>query len=145
MVGTDLDGIVPAPERTPRPRVMLVTRFDDERAIYEMALRRRGWEVLKAGNPAEAFALALTTRPNVIVARVGRGVESNGVDLVRQLRADERLARVPVIVVSSMSQPVYRSQAREAGCDAYLLLPILPDTLIAEIERVLARTHKKTA
>jgi CheY-like chemotaxis protein len=45
----------------------------------------------------------------------------------------------PVIVITSLLQPEHRVAAFLAGCDEYLLLPVLPDDLVSVVKRVVGR------
>ena len=121
------------------PMVLLVTLFDDERAIYSNCLRSQGHGVLIADGPEHALRLAVNASPDVVVTRILQpGHSMNGLELLRRLKRDPLTGDLPVIVITSLMQPEFRAEAMAAGCDGYLLLPVLPDTLIEEIRRVLS-------
>ncbi len=85
----------------------------------------------------KAIEMALTIKPTVILQDlVMPGV--NGLDLVKQYKAHERLMDLPIIVLSAKDDPAVKSQAFEAGANDYLVK--LPDAieLIARI-----RYHSK--
>ena len=128
------------------PTVLLVTPFDDERAIYADSLRAEGFDVLLADGPDHALVLAATAAPHVVVTRIFQtGQSTHGLHLVRQLKTGSASGHMPVVVVTSLMQPELRADAEAAGCDAYLLLPIFPDALIAEIRRVLTGATRSVA
>jgi DNA-binding response OmpR family regulator len=119
-------------------RLLLVTQYADERAIYGEALRAEGFDVHIAEGPDDAFTTALQERPDVVVTRVPQvgafGPES---DLLRRLRERAETRFVPVVILTSLIQPESRPHAAEAGYHSYLLIPALPDTLVNEVRRVL--------
>jgi CheY-like chemotaxis protein len=41
-----------------------------------------------------------------------------------------------VVIITSMWQAEYRQAAIDAGCDDYLLLPVLPDELLSVVKRL---------
>jgi len=126
--------------------VLLVTLFDDERAIYSNCLRSKGHGVLIADGPEHALRLAAQASPDVVVTRILQpGQSMNGLELLRHLKRDPLTGHVPVIVITSLMQPEFRAEAMAAGCDGYLLLPVLPDTLIEEIRRVLPAAARTVA
>jgi two-component system, chemotaxis family, sensor kinase CheA len=45
----------------------------------------------------------------------------NGFDLTRNIRADKRLARTPVVLVTSLDSREDREQGVDAGADAYIV------------------------
>ena len=123
--------------RMGEPTVLLVTRFEDERAIYTECLRAAGFEVLIATGPEHALALASVAAPDVVVTRILQPAQSmDGLELLRRLKRSATLGRIPVVIITSLIQPELRAEAEAAGCDGYLLLPTAPDTLIGEIRRV---------
>jgi CheY-like chemotaxis protein len=80
-----------------------------------------------------------------VVTRIQPGQPMNGLDLLRRLKQDPVSAHLPVIIITSLMQPEFRVEAEAAGCDGYLLLPTVPDTLIAEIRRVLSTATRSIA
>jgi two-component system cell cycle response regulator DivK len=61
----------------------------------------------------------------------------SGFDLIHRLREDSRTRAIPIIVLTGLTLASVRQQAREAGCDRFLLKPCLPDALAGEIRDVL--------
>jgi CheY-like chemotaxis protein len=126
--------------------VLLVTHVPDERTIYGEFLRAWGFDVHVVDGPEEAFATAVRTSPHVVVTRIPQpGHFTNGLDLLRRLKQHDSTKSIAVLVITSLMQPEYREQAADAGCDAYLLLPVTPDTLMAEIFRVLPELGPRAA
>ena len=126
--------------------VLLVTGFPDERTIYSEVLRAHGFDVRIADGPHDALKRAIQHPPDVVVTRILQpGHTINGVELLRRLKQHETTAHVPVVIITSLIEAEYRAAAIQAGCDAYLLLPVLPDKLALEIHRVLQRGQRGIA
>jgi two-component system, cell cycle response regulator len=124
--------------------VLLVTPFEDERAIYGRCFRAEGFDVLIADGPTHALELA--SQSNIVVTRILQPKHSmNGIELLRRLKRDPISSHLPVIVITSLMQPEYRAESIAAGCDGYLLLPVVPDVLLAEIRRVLSMASRTVA
>jgi CheY-like chemotaxis protein len=125
-------------------RVLLVTLFEDERAIYSRYLRAAGYEVVLADGPEHALRLAAMA--DIVVTRILQpGRSMNGLELLSRLKRDPTSSHLPVIIITSLMQPEYRAEAIDGGCDAYLLLPVIPDVLLAEIRRVLFSATRTVA
>ena len=119
-------------------RVLLISHVADEQTIYGESLRAQGFDVRVADGPHQALAAAREATPDIIINRIARsGPISDRVQLLRELKQSDVTANVPVLVISSSIQPEVRAAATSAGCDGFLLLPVVPDTLSAEIRRVL--------
>jgi CheY-like chemotaxis protein len=117
--------------------ILLVTYSDDERAIYSTCFRAEGFDVVLAEGPEHALQLAATA--DVVVTRILQpGSSMNGIELLRRVKRDPLSGHVPVIVITSLMQGEFRAEAIAAGCDGYLLLPVVPDVLLAEVRRVLS-------
>jgi chemosensory pili system protein ChpA (sensor histidine kinase/response regulator) len=54
----------------------------------------------------------------------------DGFDLVRNIRADQRLKKVPVIMITSRTADKHRNLAKEIGADHYLGKPYNEDELL---------------
>jgi signal transduction histidine kinase len=116
--------------------VFMVLLVDDQAMIGE-AVRRilaslPDIDFHYCANPATALATAHRVQPTVILQDlVMPGVD--GLDLLRQYRADVVTRDVPVIVLSSKEDPIIKSEAFSAGASDYLVK--LPDRveLIARI------------
>jgi len=62
------------------------------------------------------------------------GVEVDGIQLLRQLRADPELADIKVVLSSGLD---YQSEGDAQAADAFIHKPYMPDTLIDTIKQVL--------
>ena len=63
-----------------------------------------------------------------------------GLELVRRVRADERLARLPVLMLTAQSGRAQIDTAMQAGVTAYLVKPFAASALREKIDSVLSPT-----
>jgi CheY-like chemotaxis protein len=119
------------------PLVLLVDDFQDNREMYAMYLEHAGMQVAEAGNGHEALDQAFRLLPDLIVMDLSLpGID--GWEATRRLKADERTKKIPVVALTSHALEGYSEGAREAGCDAFVTKPCLPEQLLSEIRKVLA-------
>lgn len=115
---------------------------EDERAIREMigfALRRDGYEFSEAGSVAQAEEMISERLPDlVLVDWMLPGV--SGVDFVKHLRDDERIANIPIIMLTARTEEEDRIQGLDAGADDYICKPFSPRELMARIRAALRRS-----
>ncbi len=121
----------------PHPMVMLVGSVQDDSEMYAAYLRGSAFSVIEVDHTAEALACA--TAVDVVVTDIRVRGLSDGLDLVRRLRRGNATKGIPIIVLTACAFESDRQSAEHAGCDGFLAKPCLPDALLAEIRRVLAR------
>ncbi|SDT22652.1 chemosensory pili system protein ChpA (sensor histidine kinase/response regulator) [Halopseudomonas xinjiangensis] len=91
------------PERDAGAQTPLVLLVEDERAlrkVMELVLQGEGYDAMTANNGREALALLEQARPNLIISDYVMP-EMDGGELVRRVRADDRLAGIPILLMSS--------------------------------------------
>ena len=124
-------------ERSGRPLVLVVDDYQDAREMYAESLRASGFIVAEAGTGDEAVAKARELLPHAIVMDLSLpGMD--GWTATRLLKLDPRTRDIPVVALTGNARADASAAAREAGCDAFLVKPCLPDDMIAAVRRVLA-------
>ncbi|MFN0088488.1 MAG: response regulator [Blastocatellia bacterium] len=83
------------------------------------AAAEAGREVVRARTASRALELARSERPAMIILDLDAS-ECGPLELLRQLKADEELARIPTLGFVSHVNTGRQAEAREAGCDRVL-------------------------
>lgn len=65
------------------------------------------------------------------------GVNLDGFDLIRQLRAEARFARLPILLISGDSDPRLPDRALQLGADAFFAKPYSPSAVRRKLEQLL--------
>lgn len=113
--------------------ILVVDDFEPNRDLYAYILSDNGFKVTAASNGQEGLDKAFQLRPDLIIMDLSLPVVS-GPDACRQLKADERTKRIPIIILTGYDIP---HAAPELGCEVVLTKPCMPDAMLAEIKRVL--------
>jgi two-component system cell cycle response regulator DivK len=121
------------------PLVLIVDDVSDNREAYAEYLRFRGFRTVEAATGSEAIDQARAHVPDVILLDL-RLPDIDGLEVSRYVRATEPLHHSKIIAVSAAVFPADIADALNSGCDLFLQKPCLPDTLVAEIERLLEQT-----
>jgi CheY-like chemotaxis protein len=120
----------------PRSRVLVVDAHQDCREACATFLTLCGFAVEEAETGTDAFEAAVRTLPDVIVTDlVLRGMD--GWELTWRLRNTSVTSTLPIIILTAVTLPWCRCRAEHAGCSAFLAKPCPPETLVAEIGRLL--------
>ena len=120
-----------------KPLVLVVDDFQDNREMYCEYLAFAGFRVIEAANGREAVDQAFEKLPDVIIMDLSLPV-MDGWEATRLLKRDARTRTIPVVALTGHALAGHSKGARDAGCDAFLAKPCLPDQLVAEIRRMLA-------
>jgi CheY-like chemotaxis protein len=116
--------------------VLLVDSNTDGLDLYATALAIEGIATVTAHSAEEALDRFEGVSPRVLVTGL-RLPGTGGTDLIRTVRRRTRASDTYIVALSTDDEFDSRS-AREAGCDAVLRVPCLPETLIGELRRALS-------
>jgi GAF domain-containing protein/DNA-binding response OmpR family regulator len=126
-----------APPDRPRYQVLVVDDNPDLRAYVSNILQRQGYQVRTAHNGAVGVELARTYNPDLIVTDLMMP-EVNGLDLIRQIRAEREMAGIPIVLLTAKVDEETRIESAERGADAYLSKPFNDRELLAEVRNLLS-------
>jgi two-component system, cell cycle response regulator DivK len=116
-------------------RVLVVEDEEETRLAYRAVLEQAGWKVEEAASGDEGLRLALANPPQLVVVDISiPGV--NGWETTRRLRGEPKTSAVPVLAITAHALDEDRERAREVGCNGYLVKPVTPQLLVAEVERL---------
>jgi PAS domain S-box-containing protein len=125
---------LPAPAGTipgTRPRILLADDNADMRYYVQRLLRDR-YEVEPVADGLSALRAAREQAPDLVLTDVMMpGLD--GFALLKELRQDERLKTVPVILLSARAGEEARVEGMEAGADDYLVKPFSARELLARV------------
>ncbi|HEX6019375.1 MAG TPA: Hpt domain-containing protein [Burkholderiaceae bacterium] len=119
------------------PLAPLVLVVDDSltvRRVTQRLLQREGYRVTLAKDGLEGFEKLNEERPAVLLSDIEMP-RMDGFDLVRNLRADTKLADLPVIMITSRIAQKHRDYAAELGVDHYLGKPYAEEDLLSLVAR----------
>jgi two-component system cell cycle sensor histidine kinase/response regulator CckA len=123
-----------------QPTVLNVDHNDAARSALSRVLRQAGFEVREAATAAETLSLAIL-RPDFVLLGV-QLPDGDGFEVCRRLKADPATAGIPVLLVSAARLSSHdRVHRPEGGADAYLVKPVEPEVVVAQV-RALLRTRQ---
>ena len=122
-------------------RILVVDDNAPGRYAVSRTLRKDGFEVIEAATGQEALTLAECELPDLVLLDVNLP-DIHGFDVARRLKSGDRTRTTPILQLSSSAT---RSEDRidglAAGADAYLVEPVEPGELIANIRALLRLSH----
>jgi chemosensory pili system protein ChpA (sensor histidine kinase/response regulator) len=97
-------------------------------------LAREGYRVAVAKDGMDAMEKLAEERPAIMLSDIEMP-RMDGFDLVRNVRADSRLADLPVVMITSRIAQKHRDYAAELGVNHYLGKPYSEDELLQLVVR----------
>jgi len=146
----------PKPAEVSPARILLVDDDPVNQMVALGLLRRRGWEAIAAGNGKEALEILAQQNVNLILMDLQmpemdgfqtatairrREAELSSEPSRRQIvdasleQSQRQGGRIPIIALTTATQPGVREQCLAAGMDDYLTKPINPRALYAAVEK----------
>ncbi len=116
----------------PSPLILVVDDFEDNRALYAEFLGYSGYRVEQASNGQEAIDATCRLRPDIVVMDLCLPIV-DGWEATRRLKANARTKDIPIIALTAHTLAGHSRAAHEAGCDAFLTKPCLPEELLAQV------------
>jgi twitching motility two-component system response regulator PilH len=115
-------------------KVLVVDDSATEVALITSSLRAVGFEVVTASNGEEALAHLERETPDAIVLDVIMPGK-NGFQVCREIRADQRWAALPIVMVTSKDQESDKFWGMKQGASEYITKPFAPESLVAAVRR----------
>lgn len=119
------------------PATWQVLIVDDEPDNLELVVETLGFQgatVKSAHNGLVALDLLKDFEPNLVLLDLSMP-ELDGWELHRHIRADARIATIPVIAITAHAMVGDRERALEAGFDGYISKPINVVSLLQDLKK----------
>ena len=121
---------------TDAPLVLCADDDEDILSLVSLRLQRAGFQVATAADGEEAVLVARARRPALAVLDVMMP-KRTGYEVLAELRSDEALRGMKVILLSARVQEGDVARGMDAGADAYLVKPFKAQELVAKVEELL--------
>jgi PAS domain S-box-containing protein len=116
--------------------ILIAEDSPTQQAQLVQFLEKLGYTVKAARSGAEAYDMAVEQRPDIVLSDIIMPGMS-GYDLCRRLKGTIGLDQVPVILVTSLSQPKDVLAGLEAGADSFIIKPYNEQILSSRITYLL--------
>ncbi len=139
-IATDLGNGSRDGETSGRTRLVSILIAEDSRTqamALSYMLQQHHFEVILTENGREALDHLLRRRPTLVITDVNMP-EMNGYDLCDRIKSDDTLRDLPVILLTTLSEPKDVLKGIQCGADSFVIKPYDEDVLISRIEHLLA-------
>jgi DNA-binding response OmpR family regulator len=120
------------------PRVLIVEDDGDIASLISHYVGKAGYQAETVPDGGRALALARANPPDLVILDLMLpGL--TGLEICKALRADQRTAAVPVIMVTARGEEAERILGLDSGADDYVVKPFSPHELMARVRALLRR------
>jgi CheY-like chemotaxis protein len=121
--------------------ILIVDDSDDTREMMAKLLELETFTVFTAEDGNIGLKVAAEQHPNLIITDINMP-NMNGIEMIRQLRSQPGLERVPIMAITAYGNGVAK-EALEAGADRAATKPIQFSALILEIRELLSQSKSR--
>jgi two-component system chemotaxis response regulator CheY len=117
---------------------MILTVDDSSsiRQVLSFALQAAGYNVMEAADGTEAVA-KLSGPVHMVITDLNMP-RMDGIDLIRHIRTKSSHRHIPILMLTTESQPAKKEAAKAAGATCWMVKPFRPEQLLDVVSRVLA-------
>lgn len=127
-----------------KSRAQTILLVDDEPMwldVMRIVLKDEGYRTITVTSGEEALLKLQTRKPDLIMTDVRMPV-MNGFDLYQRIREIPKLARVPIVFMSSIDDYYAKRTAKELGAQGYITKPSLSEDLRKSVRSFLEELPK---
>jgi len=126
-----------------QPFVLIADDDRDTRELYRACFDTSGYRTAEAGTGSQAIVSAVEIVPDVLLTDYVLP-DVDGITLAHRLKEDPRTAGVRILMVTGYANPDVERRAAAAGIERVLLKPCLPQAVMREVWRVIARPPRRS-
>jgi phosphate regulon transcriptional regulator PhoB len=125
---------------TLRARILVI---EDDKDIVELVrynLEKEGYQVTACSDGATGLAQVRKSPPDLLVLDLMLP-KLSGLEICKEIRRDERLGRLPILILTARGDEADRVVGLELGADDYVTKPFSPRELVARVKALLRRVQ----
>jgi two-component system alkaline phosphatase synthesis response regulator PhoP len=120
-------------------KIFIVEDDDNIREMVSYAVKTAGFETVSFSSGKELFKAVSETLPDLILLDIMLPGD-DGVTILKKLRADNNIAKLPVIMLTAKSTELDKVTGFDSGADDYITKPFSVMEMLSRIKAVLRRT-----
>ena len=123
-------------------KILIVEDNELNMKLFHDLLEAHGHETVQTRTGKNVMELARENKPDLILMDI-QLPEVSGLDITKQLKADEELASIPVIAVTAFAMKGDEQKIRDGGCEDYISKPISVVGFIETIQKYLGTEQQE--
>lgn len=122
-------------------KILIADDEKDVRNLVRFTFERRGYEVVEAADGIGTVTIARQELPDLILLdAMMPGI--SGYEAIRRLKETETTKEIPIVFLSAKGQTYEVAEGLQAGAVAYIIKPVSPKELAAQVEEILQKHQR---
>lgn len=116
-----------------------IMAVDDSASIRQMVsltLKQEGYDVIEAVDGMDALTKLKDNQVHMVITDLNMP-KLDGIGLIKEIRSMSAHKFIPIVMLTTESQPEKKAEGKEAGATGWIVKPFQADQLIAVIKKVL--------
>lgn len=124
-----------------KPKILIIEDDGFLLQMYSAKLELEGYEVISATDGTRGLKMALNNHPDLIILDL-KLPELNGFQVLEKIKKDSQTKKIPVIVLTNLSQKQDINHCLNLGADDYLIKAhFVPGEVIERVKKVLEKQN----
>ena len=119
-----------------KPLILVADDEEDIKSVLEMFLDVAGYDVVSAYDGLDAIEKIKESKPDLVLMDIMMPL-IDGIEVVRQMKADDSIKHIPVVMLTAASKSDMVDKAMKAGAHDYIQKPFEPEQVQSLIEKIL--------
>ena len=114
--------------------ILVIDDNDIQLEYMNDLLTQKGFTVKTSTDSMEAVDTMLKTNPKLVILDIMMP-RLDGYSILKRMKDQKSLAKIPVIIYTGKSYPIDEKKARDLGADSYLVKPVKGSVIVEEIKK----------
>lgn len=115
-------------------KILIADDSSSMRQMINFTLSEEGYEVLESVDGEDAFS-KFAADVNLVITDLNMP-KMNGIDLIKRIRSGTINKFLPIIMLTTESEPSKKEEGKSAGATAWIVKPFTPENLLQTIKKV---------
>jgi uncharacterized protein (TIGR02266 family) len=125
-----------------KEKILIADDMETFLRLEKMLLERSGFEIIMAKSGGEAIKKVQTEKPKLVFMDMMMP-DMNGDVVCRFIKTNKAIKHIPVIMVTTKSEPEFRERCMQAGCDDFITKPVTQRDLFEKIKKFIPVERRK--
>jgi len=117
-------------------KIMTADDSSSVRQMVSFTLKQAGYEVIEAVDGEDAVSKLSGQKIDMLITDLNMP-RMDGIELIRQVRMNPANKFIPIVMLTTESQPEMKQKGKEAGATGWIVKPFKPEQLVAITKKLL--------